>query len=71
MSITLSASAGMDFLHLYMPPGRGFFCAEPVSHMPGAIQRPGMLGTGLRFLAPGESLQAWMRIEVREAGTCG
>jgi aldose 1-epimerase len=65
MTVSLSASAGMEFLHLYMPPGRGFFCAEPVSHMPGAIQRQGEPGTGLRLLAPGESWQAWMAIAVR------
>jgi aldose 1-epimerase len=71
MSITMSASPGMDFLHLYMPPGLRFFCAEPVSHMPGAIQRPGAQGTGLRFLAPGESLQAWMKIVVLDAMSHG
>jgi aldose 1-epimerase len=66
MTVSLSASDGLDFLHLYMPPGRDFFCAEPVSHMPGAVQRQAEPGTGLRLLAPGESWQAWMAIAVRD-----
>jgi aldose 1-epimerase len=68
MTVTMTAPAGMDFFHLYIPPGKDFFCAEPVSHMPGAIQRPGEPGTGLRHLAPGEALRVWMRIAVRDAG---
>jgi aldose 1-epimerase len=65
MAITLSASPAMQFLQLYMPPGRRWFCAEPMSQMPDAINRRGA-ETGLRFLAPGESLQVWMQIAVRE-----
>jgi aldose 1-epimerase len=66
MTVTMTAPAGMDFFHLYIPPGRNFFCAEPVSHMPGAIQRSGEKGTGLRHLAPGESLRVWMKISVKD-----
>jgi aldose 1-epimerase len=62
ITVTMTAPAGMDFFHLYIPPGKSFFCAEPVSHMPGAIQRPGEAGTGLRYLAPGETLACWMKI---------
>jgi aldose 1-epimerase len=66
MTLTVRASPGMDFLHFYMPPGRNFFCAEPVSHMPGAIQRVGEAGTGLRFLSPGEVMKSWMTIAAEE-----
>jgi aldose 1-epimerase len=66
MTVTMTAPAGMDFFHLYIPPGKGYFCAEPVSHMPGAIQRPDAKGTGLRFLAPGEVLKTWMKIAVQD-----
>jgi aldose 1-epimerase len=65
MTVTMTAPVGMDFFHLYIPPGRNFFCAEPVSHMPGAIQRTGEKGTGLRYLAPGETLRVWMKIAVQ------
>lgn len=65
MTVFMTAPAGMDFFHLYIPPGKRFFCAEPVSHMPGAIQRAGEPGTGLRYLAPGELLGTWMKIAVQ------
>lgn len=41
---------GADALHLFRPPGADFFCAEPVSHLPDAINRGGM-----DILAPGET----------------
>lgn len=64
MMLELSASPGMDFLQLYTPPGRSWFCAEPMSQMPDAVNRAAITGTGLRMLAPGESLQVWMQIAV-------
>jgi aldose 1-epimerase len=67
MTLTMTAPPGMDFFHLYIPPGRNFFCAEPVSHVPGAMQRPDEPGTGLRMLAPQEKMQAGMTIAVADA----
>lgn len=40
-TITLKAE-GASVLHLYRPPGEPFFCVEPVSHLPDAINRDGM-----------------------------
>ncbi|MEO8313533.1 MAG: aldose 1-epimerase [Pseudomonadota bacterium] len=71
LSVTMIASPGMDFLQLYMPPGRAWFCAEPMSQMPDAIHRTGTEETGLRILAPGESMQAWMTLAVREPAAHG
>ena len=66
LTLQLSASTEMDFLQLYMPPGKRWFCAEPMTQMPDAIHRhSGGLPSGLRLLAPGESLQVWMQIAVR------
>ena len=73
LAVTMTASPGMDFLQLYMPPGKNWFCAEPMSQMPDAIHHavPGAGAgagdgeTGLRWLAPGEALRAWMRIAAR------
>ena len=62
LDIAMSAPPGMDFFHLYIPPGRNYFCAEPVSQMPDAIHHTGQ--TGLRWLAPGESLRAGMKIAI-------
>jgi aldose 1-epimerase len=37
--VVMTAPAA-HWLHLYRPPGEGFFCIEPVTHMPDAINRP-------------------------------
>lgn len=58
--VRLSAT-GCDWLHLYMPPGERFFCAEPVSHLPDAVNRA---HAGLAVLGPGETMTATMRIEI-------
>lgn len=66
-AIHLSASPELRHLHLYMPPGRDFFCAEPVSCMPDALNRPEpMEQTGLRVIAPGDTMTAEMRIGLEE-----
>jgi aldose 1-epimerase len=62
--VSVTASPEMDFLQLYMLPGKNWFCAEPMSQMPDAIHHTGAQETGLRFLAPGESMQSWMTIAV-------
>lgn len=66
--IQMRASLAMRFLQLYMPPDRGWFCAEPMSQMPDAIHHDAAkVDTGLRLLAPGESLQVWMTLAVDPA----
>lgn len=50
---------------VYVPPGEDFFCVEPVSHAPNAInsQRAAAI-TGFRTLAPGETLSGKIRLLV-------
>ena len=63
--VEVTASPEMNFLQLYMPPGRDWFCAEPMSQMPDAAHHPDEADRGgWRALAPGESLAVWMRIAV-------
>lgn len=51
---------------IYTPQAHDFFCVEPVSHMPNALNRPEPANvTGLRSLAPGEAMQLSCRFEVR------
>lgn len=50
---------GARVLHLYRPPGADFFCAEPVSHLPDAVNRGGM-----DVLAPGATLALEMVLSV-------
>jgi len=57
--IRLSAG-GAQALHLYVPPGEAFFCAEPVTAMPDAVNR-----AQAATLAPGE--EAHLSMTVRSA----
>src|SRR5882672_7279478 len=58
--LTMTAEAPLDFLVVYTPPGRPYFCVEPVSHMTDAFNQAaaGRADAGLRVLEPGESLKA-------------
>jgi aldose 1-epimerase len=60
MRLVVTAEAPLDFLVVYTPPGRPFFCAEPVSHVTDAfnLAAAGRTDTGARALAPGETLRA-------------
>ncbi len=51
------SAVGAQWLHVYRPPGAAFFCLEPVSHMPDAINRGGMT-----MLDPGET--AWLHMTI-------
>ncbi|MGH6951826.1 MAG: aldose 1-epimerase [Vitreimonas sp.] len=62
LSVRLTASPEFSFLHLYIPRGQTFFCAEPVSAVPNAMNMSDPAALGLRVLAPGESASGWMRI---------
>jgi aldose 1-epimerase len=58
LRLTMTAT-GADWLHVYRPPGEEFFCVEPVSHMPDAINRGGM-----PTLASGETATLSMTIDI-------
>lgn len=60
--VTLQAT-GAKWLHLYMPPGEPFFCVEPVSHLPDAVNRP---GHDMAPLKPGDEMSIEMRIAARQ-----
>lgn len=65
LRLTLSASRELRWLHIYSPPEKDFFCIEPVSQMPNAVNRsaPPAL-TGHRLLAPGERFDASVTLSV-------
>ncbi len=58
--LTLEADAALRFLVVFTPPGRDFFCVEPVSHCTDAVNlaAAGRDDTGLKVLRPGESFTA-------------
>jgi len=53
--VSLAIEADMDYFILYAPPGRDFFCFEPVDHPINAHNLPGY--PGLSVLAPGATLR--------------
>ncbi len=65
LCLTLTASRELHWLHIYSPPDRDFFCIEPVSQMPDAVNRsaPPAL-TGHRLLAPGERFEVSVTLSV-------
>ncbi|MEJ0061808.1 MAG: aldose 1-epimerase [Alphaproteobacteria bacterium] len=64
--VTLRVSSSENLRHwvVYTPAGKDFFCAEPVSHMPDAVNRMDAMETGLQILQPGQSLTADYRFEI-------
>lgn len=54
----------LGWLVVYRPPGAGWICIEPVSHLTDALNRPNPVAFGMRTLAPGEEMEARMRIDL-------
>jgi aldose 1-epimerase len=63
-TLSLSASPELAWLHIYAPPDQDFFCVEPVSHAPDAVNMADPAAQGLRWLEPGETFAVEMRLTV-------
>lgn len=63
-ALRLTASRALRWLHIYAPPEQGFFCVEPVSHAPNALNMTDSHSHGVWALGPGETAVAWMRLDV-------
>jgi aldose 1-epimerase len=61
---SLQLSSSLPYLVVYTPPDRDFFCVEPVSHVSNAIHMAEPAAHGLVALAPGATLEAWMKLDV-------
>ena len=61
---SLQLSSSLQLLVVYTPQDKDYFCVEPVSHVSNAIHMADPLAHGLRSLAPGETFDAWMKLEV-------
>lgn len=62
-ALTIEAEAPFRHLVVYVPPGRDFFAVEPVSQVADGfnLMDAGVAGTGVRVLAPGETLRGTVR----------
>lgn len=58
--LELEADPVFDHLVVYTPAGRDFFCTEPATHAPNAVNRPG----GMRVLDKGETLAGTIRLRL-------
>ena len=67
LGLNLTSPPLFSRLVVYAPAEQDFFCVEPVSHMTDAFNRAeaGETDTGMKILAPGETLSAWMRLVPR------
>jgi len=67
LEIMLRASANCGFFHVFIPEGEDYFCAEPTTAMPNAVNRPESAEeTGLGVLAPGQTVAMEMQLSVRK-----
>lgn len=62
--VRLTASNAARFLVVYVPPGQDFFCVEPVSHVPDAVNAEDPTARGLQVLARGARLTLEVRLTV-------
>ena len=65
LRLALTASRGLRWLHIYSPPDQDFFCVEPVSQMPNAVNRSAPAAmTGHHLLAPAARFDARVTLSV-------
>jgi aldose 1-epimerase len=65
--LSLRLTSSLPRLIVFTPRDRDFFCVEPVSHVPNAIHMTQPLEHGLVAAAPGQALDAWMKLEIATA----
>jgi aldose 1-epimerase len=61
---SMQLTSSLDRLVVFTPPQRDYFCVEPVSHVSNAIHMADPAAHGLRTVAPGESFEAWMQLDI-------
>ncbi len=62
--LSLKLSSSLPYLVVFTPAAQDYFCVEPVSHVSNAIHMADPLAHGLRSVAAGETIDAWMKLEV-------
>jgi aldose 1-epimerase len=61
---SLQLTSSVSRLVVYTPQDRDCFCVEPVSHVSNAVHMADPAAHGLVTLQPGESTEAWMKLDV-------
>jgi aldose 1-epimerase len=72
-SLRIEASEAFGQLQVFTPSGADFFCVEPVSHVPDAVNRPDLPASqAMHILEPNQMLSGTIRMcltDVAKAGT--
>ena len=61
---SLQLTSSLPYLVVYTPPERDYFCVEPVSHVSNAIHMADPAAHGLVALAPGATLEGWLKLDI-------
>lgn len=70
ISLRMLTDDPLRFLVVYTPSGKGYFCAEPVSHVPNMVNMSAPAReTGLVSLASGETLSGQIKLELAPVAT--
>ena len=62
--VSVKLSSSLPYLVVFTPALREYYCVEPVSHVNNAIHMSEPAAHGLRTVAAGATLDAWMRLEI-------
>lgn len=65
--LSLKLTSSLRYLVVFTPDVKPYYCVEPVSHVSNAIHMADPLAHGLVALPPGQTLQAWMKLEIARA----
>ena len=64
-SVTMSSDPVFSHATIYVPPGEDYFCAEPITHAPNAVNSDlPQAVTGMRWLEPGAALTGTIRLDI-------
>lgn len=61
---SLQLTSSLPYLVVFTPQQRDYFCVEPVSHVSNAIHMADPAAHGMKTVAPGESIDAAMTLEI-------
>jgi aldose 1-epimerase len=61
---SLQLTSSLPYLVVYTPARHDYFCVEPVSHVSNAIHMADPAAHGLVALAPGATLEGWLKLDI-------
>jgi aldose 1-epimerase len=65
--LSMKLTSSLPYLVVFTPETKPYYCVEPVSHVSNAIHMTEPAAHGLRSVAAGETLDAWMKLEIAAA----